>query len=72
MTLDGPGLDLARAVRRYNESAGRVVRATTVDEGEDLPHAVVGLLSARRSLEASLAVTGARDRTLGRLIDTLA
>lgn len=73
ITTYGPnGVDLAASQRRWDDAARRVVRATTGDEGEDLAGAAVGMLTARRGYEASLAVVRARDRMLGTLIDTLA
>ncbi len=64
--------DIASSQRRWDEAAERVVRATLDDEGGDLAGAAVGMLTARRGYEASLAVVRSRDRMLGTLIDTLA
>jgi len=75
MTVSGYGSvvsDLAVSQRRWDEAAERVVRAGTGDESEDFAGAAVGMMTARRSYEASLAVVRSRDRMLGTLIDTLA
>lgn len=69
----GPSnVDLARSQQRWDDAARRVVNAATGDAGEDLPDAAVGMLTARRGYEASIAVVRAKDRMLGTLIDTLA
>lgn len=75
MTVSGYGTfvrDLATSQRRWDDAAGRVVRAATGDDQEDLAGATVGMLTARRGYEASLAVVRSQDRMLGTLIDMLA
>jgi hypothetical protein len=75
MTVFGFGSgvsDLARSQRTWDEAADRVVRAGAGGEGEDFAGAVVGMMTARRGYEASLAVVRSKDRMLGTLIDTLA
>ncbi len=62
--------------RRFEIAASDVVRATTV--GQDLPptpdlvDSAVRLMTARRGLEACLAVARTGDEMLGTVIDMLA
>ena len=49
-----------------------MLRAAAGEEDADFAGAAVGMLTARRGYEASLAVVRSRDRMLGTLIDTLA
>ena len=62
--------------RRFESAGGDVTRATTTDASEpdapDLADASVRLLTARRGLEACLAVARSADEMVGKVIDTLA
>jgi hypothetical protein len=75
VTVSGYGSfvgDLAASQKRWDDASSRVVRAATGDDQEDLAGASVGMLTARRGYEASLAVIRSQDRMLGTLIDRLA
>lgn len=68
--------------RRFERAAGDVVRATTVGQEPplegvseppiDFADAAVRLMTARRGLEACLAVARSGDELLGTVIDVLA
>ena len=73
-------LGIQQNQRRFERAADDVRRATTVDQEAvsgselqpDLTDAALCLLTARRGMEASLAVARSADEMLGTLIDVLA
>jgi len=75
--LHQAALGIQQNQRRFEQAADDIVRSTTSGADEsasagDLAGAAVRLLTARRGLEACLAVARTGDELLGTVIDTLA